>query len=155
MLTQFVFIRNDANIIDLTLNLRQKVLIGALSAGLSIGIASVLVGVFKFGVVGLTIGFITGQSVLTFGYPMIVGRYLAIPPDAQLQAVFRPACVTLLFLGTVSTLEQSVVAKSWLELALFACATAALLSLLGLFLGLTGEQRRQILSRAKKVFHSG
>src|SRR6185295_8384546 len=37
MISQFVFIRNDANIIDLTLDLRQKVLNGLISAALSAG----------------------------------------------------------------------------------------------------------------------
>ncbi len=155
MLTQFVFIRNDANIIDLTLDLKQKVLIGALSAGLSAGIAGFLIGVFKMGVIGLTLGFIAGQSILTIGYPMIVGRFLGISPYSQLRAALRPALVTLVFLGAVSTLEKFVVAKSWLDLALYAGATVTLLTVLGFYTGLTGGQRKGLLSRVRKVIHSG
>lgn len=155
MVTQFVFIRNDANIIDLTLDLRQKVLIGVLSAGLSAGISGVLVGVFKMGITGLTLGFIAGQSVLSIGYPVLVGRFLGVSLYSQLKGVFRPAFATALFLGSVSALGISVVVKTWLDLVLSAGATVGLLSLLAFYAGLTGEQRQRLLGRVRKVLQPG
>ena len=42
MVTQLTLIRNDANIIDLTLNIRRKVLLGVLSVALSLALAALL-----------------------------------------------------------------------------------------------------------------
>ena len=42
MALQFALIRTDANIIDLTLNLRRKVLLGAFSSALSVGLGMVV-----------------------------------------------------------------------------------------------------------------
>jgi len=46
---QHVFIRNDANVIDLTLRLNLKVILGAISVAISIGVASFLVYFLKIG----------------------------------------------------------------------------------------------------------
>jgi hypothetical protein len=53
MVSQFTLIRNDAAIIDLTLNLRNKVLLGALAALLSLGAAAFAVKQLGLGIAGL------------------------------------------------------------------------------------------------------
>ena len=58
MTLQFAFIRNDSSIIDLTLELKGKVLLGLLAAAVSIAIASVLVAVADMGIAGLALGFV-------------------------------------------------------------------------------------------------
>ena len=80
VVTQFVLIRNDANIIDLTLRIRRKVLIGALSVTAVVSRCWVLVSYFKLGIVGLCLGLIGGRSVLSMSYPIMVGRFLKISP---------------------------------------------------------------------------
>ncbi len=60
VVVQFVLIRNDAGIIDLTLRLQRKVLLGAVSVMVSIVAAAVLVK--YLGIVGLCLGFILGYS---------------------------------------------------------------------------------------------
>ena len=151
MVSQFVFIRNDANIIDLTLDLRKKVLIGLLSAAFSAGISAILVGVYKLGVVGLTLGFITGQLILSIGYPLIVGRFFGVSVYSQLSGIIRPAFVTILLFGAVMALGNNIVVHSWLSLALSVGLTVGLLSLLTLYVGVTGEQRKSLLHRIRKV----
>ncbi len=61
MVVQLTLIRVDSNIIDLTLNLRWKVLLGLVSAGLSVAFAWVLVSRFDMGIAGVTIGFMAGR----------------------------------------------------------------------------------------------
>lgn len=179
MAAQFVFIRNDANIIDLTLDLKKKVLIGILSAGLSVGISAVLIGGFKIdipgvlmeklkmdvigiritgdkmGIIGVSLGFIAGQSILSIGYPVLVGRFLGVSFYSQFKGGLRPAFITVLLLGSVSVLGNFMVVKTWLDLALLAGATAGLLSLLAFYTGLTGEQRQRLLGRVRKVLRRG
>jgi hypothetical protein len=151
MVSQFVFIRNDANIIDVTLNLKSKALLGILSAGCSAALAGVLVGIFKLGIVGLTLGFIAGQLVLTIGYPLIVGRFFRIPVNSQFRQILRPGFVTLLLFVSQAVLGDFLVVKTWLSLVLSVGLTVGLLSILTFYLGVTNEQRKSLLRRIRKV----
>ena len=63
LITQFVLIRNDANIIDLTLKLSRKVMLGFFSALVSVGTAALLVGPLEMGITGLVVGLIAGRSI--------------------------------------------------------------------------------------------
>ena len=58
---QLAFIRCDGNIIDLTLRMGQKVLLGLFSVTVSILAASIMVGYFNLGVVGLCLGMMGGR----------------------------------------------------------------------------------------------
>jgi hypothetical protein len=152
MVSQFVFIRNDANIIDLTLDLRSKALLGLFSAGCSAGIAMVLVGVYKLGIMGLTLGFITGQLILSIGYPLIVGRFFRTAIYSQLRGILRPAFVTILLFTSFTVLGNYLAANTWLSLAAGVGSTVGLLSLLAVTFGVTKEQRKSLLNRIRKVF---
>jgi len=151
MISQFVFIRNDANIIDLTLDLRQKVLNGLVSAGLSAGLTAILVGPLNLGITGLTIGFILGQSVLSLGYPKIVGRFLGVSASSQFRGLLRPASTTILLFVALTVLGNYLAAETWLSLVLSIGLTVGLLSLLVFYFGMTGEQRKSLLNRIRKV----
>lgn len=151
MVSQFAFIRNDANIIDLTLDLRTKVLIGLLAAGFSAGASGILVGVYKLGIVGLTLGFIAGQLILSIGYPLIVGRFFSVSIYSQLRGFLRPACVTILLFVPLMVLGDYLAVNTWLSLVLSAALTVGLLSLLAFYFGVTGEQRKSLVNRIRKV----
>lgn len=147
MVMQFVLIRNDANIIDLTLNLRHKVLMGLLSALLSLAIAGVLVGVFRKGILGLCLGFIAGRAVLSLCYPFLVGRFLGISWYVQVKGAMRPFLITVLLLVAVAYLCPVLVANTWPGLVLSAGVTLVVISLFAWYAGLSHEQRRQLLER--------
>ncbi|MGH7491210.1 MAG: lipopolysaccharide biosynthesis protein [bacterium] len=151
MVAQFVLIRNDANLIDLTLNLRSKVLLGLFSTTLALAIAGVLVSVFKMGIVGLCCGFIAGRSILSLGYPWLIGRFLGIPLAAQLKAVVRPALVTVLLWVPLSRLGYVGTESSWLGLVFSVGATLAVLFLVAFYTGLASDQRDQILLRVRML----
>ena len=154
MVTQFVLIRNDASIIDLTLDLRRKVLIGLLSATLSIVAAGVLVYNFNMGIVGLCVGFIAGRSILTLSYPWLVGRYLGVSLSSQLKSIVRPAFVTFLLFAFVSRLGSFLTASTWLGLILSVGVTLALVSLVAFFTGLSGTQQKHLSQRVRIVMPS-
>jgi O-antigen/teichoic acid export membrane protein len=151
MITQFVLIRNDANIIDLSLNLRHKVLIGTLSATLSIVFSAVLVGFFHLGVTGLCFGFIAGRSILSLGYPWLVGRFLGVSLYAQLKDVPRPAFVTLLLFTLALSASEVWTARTWIGLILAVGVTVVVVSFLAFYIGLSSDQRRNILQRVRLV----
>jgi len=75
---QFVLIRNDANFIDLTLRLRRKVLLGFFVSYAFNRFSCCIDGLFQLGIVGLCFGLIVGRSILSVGYPFLVGRFLGL-----------------------------------------------------------------------------
>jgi O-antigen/teichoic acid export membrane protein len=151
MVLQLGLIRNDAAIIDLTLELRAKVLLGFLSAGASIALAVLLVAGWDFGITGLVVGFIAGRSILSIGYPWLIGRFLAVSPSDQVRAIVRPALVTTgLFAGAV-VVARYMGADFWLALLVFAGLTVPVASLASFYGGLSREQRRRVSRRLSRV----
>jgi O-antigen/teichoic acid export membrane protein len=151
MVLQFALIRTDANIIDLTLNLRRKVLLGTLSAVLSVGLAWLFLGPLDMGIIGLVLGFIAGRTIQSVGYPWMIGKLLGIPPERQLKGIVRPAIITgVLFVGA-SKLGASLHAGSWQALVLSGASSAVVISLVAFFAGLSADTRRVLWQRLRRV----
>ena len=127
MMLQLVLIRNDANIIDLTLDLKKKVLVGALSCGVCLALGWAMVHFLDGGIPGICIGFILGRLILTIGYPAIIGRFLQLSIWNQIKAALRPlAATSLLFAvgmgGAYFATPMLALAVAWaVVLILFAC----------------------------------
>ena len=161
VIMQFVLIRNDGNFIDLTLRLRHKVLMGGFSVTISLIAAAVLVGYFRLGIVGLSIGLLFGRSILTFGYPMLVGRHLEISLSSQLRAALRPFLVTMLLftfasaLDSLSSAGRMVFRPGWFGLALAVGITSVSSACLAFYIGLSHRQRSSILQRISYVLAIG
>lgn len=157
VVAQFVLIRNDGNVIDLTLRLRRKVLTGGLSVVLSILFAVILVGYFRLGIVGVSLGLIFGRLILSFGYPWQVGRVLGVSLTSQLRSSLRPVCTTLFLfllaagLDSMMLTKNWVVVKGWIDLVLSVGITTILMLLFAFFIGLTADQRRRIIVRVQVV----
>jgi O-antigen/teichoic acid export membrane protein len=153
---QFVLIRNDANIIDLTLDLSRKTLLGIVSTGLSVGIAVLLVGYYGAGILGLIWGLMAGRAILSVGYPVIIGRFLKISFYSQLKGAIRPIVVTILLFILATSLDiflnsTAPFAVNWLSLFSLVVVTAGGMALLSFFLGLSREQQARILRRVRMV----
>jgi O-antigen/teichoic acid export membrane protein len=151
MVLQFSLIRTDANIIDLTLNLRRKVLLGTVSAALSVGLAWFFLAVLEMGIAGLALGFIMGRLILSIAYPLMIGRVLGLSPLRQVRALVRPALATAALFGAASALSQAVGARSWIALLVSAAISGVGIAIIALFLGLSAEPRRRVLNRVRKV----
>ena len=155
---QLVFIRSDANIIDLTLRLSQKVMLGLLAVTISIVLASLMVGYFHLAIVGLCLGIMFGRLILSIGYPFLISRYLKTSLGEQIQAMVRPMFVTLLlFVGAVAV-DQFLPtitwpgAHNWLGFFISAGLSAIVSLALAFFAGLTAKQRSGILLRVRMVY---
>jgi hypothetical protein len=152
--TQLVLIRNDAFIIDLTLDLRRKVLLGALSAAVSLILSGLLVGVFNLGVTGLCLGFIAGRAILSLAYPWLIGRFLGISLFSQLASALRPALSTAVLFAAVLGMSELLTANTWLSLVFGVGLTLIVMAPLSFFAGLSGDQRKRIWQRARVVTRS-
>lgn len=154
---QLVYIRSDGNIIDLTLRLSQKVLLGFLSVTLSIVAASIAVGYLKLGIPGLCLGIMAGRLILSVGYPTLISRFLGVPLSSQLKGTLRPALVTILLFSLASGLDSLLAAPAWsgvwgwIGFFLSAGVTGILLLFLSFYAGLSSEQRRTIAQRIRAV----
>jgi O-antigen/teichoic acid export membrane protein len=154
---QLAFIRSDGNIIDLTLRLSQKVLLGLLSVIASITAAGILVGYFKLGIAGLCLGVIGGRLIISIGYPILISRFLGVSLSSQLSRLLRPVFITILLFTTAVSLDKLAVLafeagiKGWLTLIVSAAATGALMLLSSFYLGLSASQRRDMLRRIRAV----
>lgn len=151
MAMQLVLLRNDANIIDLTLKLGSKVLIGAFSGVLSLIIAGILLSSFNAGISGLCLGFIAGRSIQSVSYPLIVGRFLGLSPHSQLRGALRPALMTILLFLSAVALGGSLRVTSWIGLVFSVAGTLGIVLLLAFFIGLPGTHRRKIIRRIRMV----
>lgn len=111
MVVQFVFIRNDAFVIDLTLQLREKVVMGAVAAVISIALSAALIP--RFGIAGLCLGMITGRLALTVSYPFVVNRQLGRAGRPRLAGMARPAVTMAVMFAASAYLGQILLADRW------------------------------------------
>jgi O-antigen/teichoic acid export membrane protein len=151
MVTQLVLIRNDAQIIDLTLDVRHKVLTGALSAVVSLTLAGLLVRVLDLGVTGLCLGFLAGRSILSLDYPWIAGRFLGQSLASQLRSVVRPLLATVPFFVLAWKTSHVFTAGTWIGLTCGMGATMLLAAPTAFYLGLSADARHQLLRRARRI----
>lgn len=151
MILQFAFIRNDASIIDLTLKLRGKVLLGVLAAGVSIALAILLIGELDLGIDGLALGFIGGRTIVAVAYPWLVCRALGVSPLRQLGGAIRPLALTALLFAAAVAVAPHVTVHSWALLVLATVASLAASAVGSFFAGLSRTQRARVSTRARQV----
>jgi hypothetical protein len=106
------------------------------------------------GIVGLCIGLLIGRSILTVAYPWLIGRAIGQPLGAQLRGVLRPVLVTAVIFAAATSVGREFVVDSWVELVLGSIATAGVVAVAAMFLGLNASQRRYLLRRARRMLPS-
>jgi O-antigen/teichoic acid export membrane protein len=151
MVLQFAIIRTDSNIIDLTLKLRGKVLLGSVSAALSVGLSWLFIGFLGMGITGLVIGFMIGRAILSVAYPSMIGRMLGIPPQRQVVGMVRPVLATSALFVLSSALGATFHAGSWIALVLSVGVSAGVIAILAFFAGLSAAPRRHVWKRLRRV----
>ena len=148
---QFALIRTDTNIIDLTLNLRRKVELGAFSAAVSVFLGWLFLGPLHRGIIGLVFGFVLGRSIQSVAYPLMIGRMLGIPPERQARGVVRPALATAAIFGVATILGSLVRANNWVTLFLAVGVSFTVMALMAYASGLSMSMRRTIWARLRKA----
>jgi O-antigen/teichoic acid export membrane protein len=151
MLMQFVFVGNDARIIDLTLKLRGKVLLGAISAVLSVVLAGLFIKIFTNQIVGMAVGMIAGRMIVTVGYPMLIGRMLDYPLTTQIRGLLRPIAASAVIFALTMWLGKQVTTHSWVALIGLGMVTAMVLVFVASVLGLNEQQRIVLWARLRKL----
>jgi len=143
---QMVFIRNDALLINLLLDQKQKVKISMLSCALIITLACVLIP--QFGITGLCVSLILGRSILNFGYPRIIKSSIGHAGASALSLVpVRAWLVNAILLVVAAGASSVFEAETWSGLIIFSGSVFLVISLCQFYLGFSQPERDQFYKR--------
>jgi O-antigen/teichoic acid export membrane protein len=149
VMAQLVFIRNNTYVIDLTLKLRRKVVVGTVSLAVSIGLSAILIP--TFGITGLCLGMLGGRLLLTIYYPILVNSYLGNPERRRLgRNLQRWLSMGILFAGS-AYLGARLESSHWVEWVAGVGISFGLIFLIALLTGLKADERLPLLKRIKTV----
>lgn len=154
LMTQLIFIRNDAFIVDVTLNVKAKVLWGAFSTTLSLLLAFLFANYLLPKVAGVLLGLLTGRLILSVLYPILVGKTLR----AGEQGVFklttshvRAVGVMGILYGCAGYFAPLIGEQNWQELLLSVVIGLPVIGGAAFWLGLPMIQRHKLLSRVRML----
>jgi O-antigen/teichoic acid export membrane protein len=155
MIVQLIFIRNDSYVIDLTLELREKVVMGVVAAVVSIALSAILIP--RLGIAGLCLGMILGRLSLTISYPIVINKRFGRKRLPNLTSAARPALTMAVMFGGSAYLSQQLLVDNWLLWAACAGLTFCLTLGIAALVGLSGDVRRPLKKRLgmlRTVFES-
>ena len=151
LMTQLIYIRNDAFIVDVTLKIKTKVLWGALSTVVGLATAFLLGINLGSPITGVLCGLMGGRLILSILYPLLVGRHfqdnlLKITPQ-----FIRAVAVMAALYGIAFYCAPWIKVETWPVLLLSGMFTLSVIACVAFTLGLNGMQREQIISRARQL----
>jgi O-antigen/teichoic acid export membrane protein len=145
---QLVLIRHDSFLLNLAINIREKVIYGMLSLVLMLSASVILVPTFAIG--GVCVAMLFGRSIMSLMYPRILAKFLGARGVRRIIGM-RAWCVACIlacggvFLGAVVEID------SWTELVIATIAIATTnLSILSMF-GLNAHQRSLLYYRIRQI----
>jgi O-antigen/teichoic acid export membrane protein len=146
---QLMLLRNDDNLIDISLNVRRKAVLSGISAVVIVALSLWFTNLW--GIVGLCLGFLVGQAVMTVAYPYLVGKLLNLPLRTQIFSSGRPLLITIILLGLAYYLAANVVVANWFSLGLYTLVTLSIALAVGWFIGLPAAMRRRLWQRTQPL----
>jgi O-antigen/teichoic acid export membrane protein len=154
LMTQLIFIRNDAFIVDVTLEISKKVVWGALSTVVSLLLAFWLGSHMQSPVAGVLVGLMGGRLVLSILYPMLVGKTLQESKQGSFKVIsnlIRPSSVLVFLYGSACLIAPLIKVDSWLELFFYGVVSLPIAFCVAFWLGYSETQRRNLVSRARQI----
>ena len=118
---QLLFIRADAVVMNITLDIREKVMLGCVAAGTSIALAALLVP--RYQIIGLCLSLLGGRAILTIGYPRIVERQLGGRSQWNRRGILRKFFVTLVMFSIAWATGWRIGTTTWTVLILCVVGT--------------------------------
>jgi len=146
--SQSVILQIDAFLINITLNIRRKIVYILISSITSIILS--LVFVPSMGITGLLIAMLIGRIFMLIGYPRIVSEITGVKKLGLQLSCSRQALFAILFL-IISYLLPIVRIHNWFELAIGAIFTALILTVLIWKVLLSSEDRSQMTENFRRI----
>jgi O-antigen/teichoic acid export membrane protein len=147
MMIQSLFIRADSSVIDVTLQVRGKVVMQAISLAVSLGLAIWLIP--SWGIVGLCSGMLAGRFLLNIAYPMIVRAQLVSSEPRVRFGWIRSALALSIILGVSLLVGTRILVTEWWQLFPLAGATAVAAGGFALMGGISAGERRRLVQRVR------
>src|SRR5690606_18271879 len=94
MAVQFIFFQSDSLIINVSLNLKMKVLLSIVASVFTLLFAYLLVEEYQ--ILGLCWSIILGRLILTVGYPLILKKQMSDNSGIHPESFVRPLTVALI-----------------------------------------------------------
>jgi O-antigen/teichoic acid export membrane protein len=149
LMTQLCIARADSYIIDVTLQMRDKVYVGFVAAAVSALAAAALIPSYK--ILGLCAGLLLGRLVLSISYPILISRQFGRNGMLRPSSGIRPAMATCILFGGCAILGSNLQANSWLLFLIGAPLSAWAIVVLAMRAGLDSHQRSVLLQRLRKL----
>lgn len=140
---QLVFIRHDANMLNLALDVRKKVMLGFVSALVTLVLMLILVP--RYELAGLCTAILLGRGILSVAYPIIVGDFLK-SGNKNIISLRHLFFTTSLLLFSWA-LSRDVYLDSWWKLMLGAVLSSAVIFILVYWIGTSASEKRLIINR--------
>jgi O-antigen/teichoic acid export membrane protein len=152
IMTQTMFIRGDAYLIDVALQPRLRVLVGAAAAAVTIGAAIPLTR--GFGIVGLCVGILLGRATQSVAYPLIAAACLRRPAHVPWRPVIRPLLVTAALFAGAAALGRVLAVPGWAAWGVGVAVTLVAAPFVALAAGLPAPARQTVLGRLRNIARS-
>lgn len=154
LMTQLIFIRNDAFIVDVTLEVSKKVMWGGLATAVSLLLAFLLGGYLHSPVVGVLTGLIGGRLILSILYPALIAKTLQIHEQQAFEGIpnrMRLISVMVFLYASASYFAPMIKVNGWLALFFYGAVSLLLVFCIAFWIGFTQMQRRKMLTRARQI----
>jgi len=146
---QMLFLRNESYLIDLTLDVRRKVILGLIGSLVSIGGAIILIP--YFGIIGLCLSIFIGRLILTITYPVITGDFFCVSLSELFKPIFRPGLIMCVLFVLSAYIGHAELVRNWIEFIVFAGASVPIIGIIIFLGGFTASQRRLLVKRAMNL----
>jgi|TARA_B110000259_G_C14013503_1_gene400428 O-antigen/teichoic acid export membrane protein len=99
LMVELVIIRNEAFIINVSIQIKEKVFVGAFSVILSLLFAYSFSFFFTDQIIGILLGLLIGRLIMLLGYPYLVSKYLRVKVTLKMDA-FKKIITSTILLAT-------------------------------------------------------
>lgn len=151
MTTQLIFIRNDAQIVDVSLKIKNKVLLGGVSTIIAFALAFWLGNFMVSPIFGITLGLIAGRMILTLSYPVLVRRIFQNSEERKVANMARPLLAMITMYGAAAVISSQLEIDNWWQLIGYGSASLLPLAVLAFFLGLSKSRRDLVVARISQA----
>lgn len=144
---QLVFIRHDADMLNMALDVRKKVVIGFVSALITLLLMLVLIPLYELS--GLCISLLLGRAMLSIAYPRIINKFLKSKIEKQFP--IRRLITTILCLLFGWTISNYIFVGSWWALIAGGSLFTGAMFLLLYSLGMNSTEKQITKNRFNKL----
>ncbi len=146
---QFIFFQTDSLIINVSLDLKMKVLLSVIASSVTFLLAYALVGQYQ--IIGLCWSIFVGRLILTIGYPIILKRQISDSSSLFQLTNLRPLAVVLVFFVAATFIGQTISINNWLILILLGGLTVLAAGFIFWFVGMSRSGRTELLEVVSKI----